>query len=144
MLPPGVSVPHQDCALIRTVDRFLDESYCIGSRYGYLCQRKGKFNINISQFCCIFRLSHQSVSHRPKFAGVCKPSSNCVTVGNYNFTDDDSVTWYDARDTCRWSGTDLAVFGGQNEINAVMSKLSSLNLKGHYWIGLTRIKWKSG
>ena len=81
-----------------------------------------------------------------KYAGICSPSeSNCVTVGDRNFTvHKESTTWYDARDTCRWSGTDLAVFGGQNEINDVMSKLSSLNLDGHYWIGLTRIKWLSG
>ena len=78
--------------------------------------------------------------------GTCTSSdSNCVTIGDHNFTvHDESVTWYDARDNCRSSGTDLAVFGGQNEINDVMSKLSSLNLDGHYWIGLTRIKWLSG
>ena len=78
--------------------------------------------------------------------GTCTSSdSNCVTIGGRSFTvHDESVTWYQARDTCRWSGTDLAVFGGQNEINDVMSKLSSLSLDGHYWIGLTRIKWLSG
>ena len=68
-----------------------------------------------------------------------------MSVGGRNFTAyQELVTWYDARDTCRWAGTDLAVFGGQNEINDVMSKLSSLSLDGHYWIGLTRIKWLSG
>ena len=67
-------------------------------------------------------------------AGRCAPSEyNCVSIGGrFSTAHDESVSWYDARDTCRSSGTDLAVFGDQNEINDVMSKLSSLNLDGHY------------
>ena len=44
IIPPDISIIHQDCALLRTLDRILDESYCLQSKYGYLCQRNGRLH----------------------------------------------------------------------------------------------------
>ena len=60
-----------------------------------------------------------------------------MTVHNGN------VTWYRARDLCRQTGYDLAQFDGQ-DMTKVMAELKSLKLDGHYWIGLTKVIWKSG
>ena len=74
--------------------------------------------------------------------GACDQNRSCVQISVFKFTlHEEHVTWFQARDSCRSSGGDLAVF---SDLDKKMYIKAFKSLMGNYWIGMTQAEWKSG